>query len=58
MLISCPSHSSLSSCLCVCQGAEGDKTVEMALANPDQFVLKPQREGGGETPSSPWHKAF
>ncbi|KAG7472412.1 hypothetical protein MATL_G00108550 [Megalops atlanticus] len=28
-------------------GAEGDKTVAMALANPDQFVLKPQREGGG-----------
>ncbi|XP_062316341.1 glutathione synthetase [Osmerus eperlanus] len=28
-------------------GAEGDRTVEMALANPDQFVLKPQREGGG-----------
>ncbi|XP_061536689.1 glutathione synthetase-like isoform X2 [Phycodurus eques] len=28
-------------------GAEGDKTVAMALATPDQFVLKPQREGGG-----------
>ncbi|XP_041702221.1 glutathione synthetase [Coregonus clupeaformis] len=28
-------------------GPEGDKTVAMALANPDQFVLKPQREGGG-----------
>ncbi|KAM9856326.1 glutathione synthetase [Aulostomus maculatus] len=28
-------------------GPEGDKTVEMALAAPDQFVLKPQREGGG-----------
>uniref|UniRef100_A0A672I5Z6 Glutathione synthetase n=1 Tax=Salarias fasciatus TaxID=181472 RepID=A0A672I5Z6_SALFA len=28
-------------------GAEGDKTVEMALASPDRFVLKPQREGGG-----------
>ncbi|KAI1892780.1 hypothetical protein AGOR_G00137050 [Albula goreensis] len=28
-------------------GEEGDKTVAMALANPDQFVLKPQREGGG-----------
>uniref|UniRef100_A0A671UF08 Glutathione synthetase n=1 Tax=Sparus aurata TaxID=8175 RepID=A0A671UF08_SPAAU len=28
-------------------GLEGDKTVEMALAAPDQFVLKPQREGGG-----------
>ncbi|XP_041656038.1 glutathione synthetase [Cheilinus undulatus] len=28
-------------------GPEGDKTVEMALADPDRFVLKPQREGGG-----------
>lgn len=28
-------------------GAEGDKTVAMALATPDRFVLKPQREGGG-----------
>ncbi|KAM3871556.1 glutathione synthetase-like [Diretmus argenteus] len=28
-------------------GPEGDKTVEMALAKPDRFVLKPQREGGG-----------
>lgn len=28
-------------------GPEGDKTVEMALAEPDKFVLKPQREGGG-----------
>ncbi|XP_068603662.1 glutathione synthetase-like [Brachionichthys hirsutus] len=28
-------------------GPEGDKSVEMALAAPDRFVLKPQREGGG-----------
>ncbi|XP_029575345.1 glutathione synthetase isoform X1 [Salmo trutta] len=28
-------------------GPEGDKTVAMALAKPDKFVLKPQREGGG-----------
>uniref|UniRef100_A0A3Q2YQR8 Glutathione synthetase n=1 Tax=Hippocampus comes TaxID=109280 RepID=A0A3Q2YQR8_HIPCM len=28
-------------------GAEGDETVAMALATPDRFVLKPQREGGG-----------
>ncbi|XP_061121136.1 glutathione synthetase-like [Syngnathus typhle] len=28
-------------------GAEGDKAIEMALATPDRFVLKPQREGGG-----------
>ncbi|KAI9597537.1 glutathione synthase [Syncephalis fuscata] len=26
---------------------EGVKTLEMALATPDDFVLKPQREGGG-----------
>ncbi|XP_066482059.1 glutathione synthetase isoform X4 [Tiliqua scincoides] len=25
---------------------EGDKMVAMAIADPDQFVLKPQREGG------------
>lgn len=29
------------------QGPEGDKTVAMAMANPENFVLKPQREGGG-----------
>uniref|UniRef100_A0A8C9T9Y2 Glutathione synthetase n=1 Tax=Scleropages formosus TaxID=113540 RepID=A0A8C9T9Y2_SCLFO len=28
-------------------GEEGDRTVAMALANPEKFVLKPQREGGG-----------
>ncbi|MGH0124492.1 UNVERIFIED_CONTAM: hypothetical protein FKN15_077177 [Acipenser sinensis] len=28
-------------------GEEGDRTVAMAIADPDQFVLKPQREGGG-----------
>ncbi|MBN3304913.1 GSHB synthetase, partial [Amia calva] len=28
-------------------GEEGDRTVAMAIANPDHFVLKPQREGGG-----------
>ncbi|XP_037540470.1 glutathione synthetase-like [Nematolebias whitei] len=28
-------------------GPDGDKSVAMALAEPDQFVLKPQREGGG-----------
>ncbi|XP_040009735.1 glutathione synthetase-like [Xiphias gladius] len=28
-------------------GPEGDRTVAMALASPDEFVLKPQREGGG-----------
>ncbi|MBN3273634.1 GSHB synthetase, partial [Polyodon spathula] len=28
-------------------GEEGDRTVAMAIADPDRFVLKPQREGGG-----------
>ncbi|KAL4655309.1 glutathione synthetase [Arapaima gigas] len=28
-------------------GEQGDRTVAMALANPEKFVLKPQREGGG-----------
>ncbi|XP_035512602.1 glutathione synthetase-like [Morone saxatilis] len=28
-------------------GPEGDRAFAMALANPDAFVLKPQREGGG-----------
>ncbi|XP_061689331.1 glutathione synthetase isoform X2 [Syngnathoides biaculeatus] len=43
-------------------GAEGDKTIAMALATPDRFVLKPQREGGGLIVSAlavclhvPWH---
>lgn len=27
--------------------AEGDRAVEMALREPERFVLKPQREGGG-----------
>ncbi|KAM4692330.1 glutathione synthetase [Rhinophrynus dorsalis] len=28
-------------------GEEGDQTVKIAIANPDHYVLKPQREGGG-----------
>ncbi|KAK1801629.1 hypothetical protein P4O66_022273, partial [Electrophorus voltai] len=28
-------------------GEEGERTVDMALAAPDRYVLKPQREGGG-----------
>lgn len=28
-------------------GEEGDSNANMALANPERFVLKPQREGGG-----------
>ncbi|XP_057375062.1 glutathione synthetase-like isoform X2 [Daphnia carinata] len=26
---------------------EGDRAAEMAIANPEKYVLKPQREGGG-----------
>uniref|UniRef100_A0A8C4SN23 Glutathione synthetase n=1 Tax=Erpetoichthys calabaricus TaxID=27687 RepID=A0A8C4SN23_ERPCA len=29
------------------QGDEGDRALAMALRDPDMFVLKPQREGGG-----------
>lgn len=29
------------------QGEEGDRTVDMALREPERFVAKPQREGGG-----------
>ncbi|GFO47356.1 glutathione synthetase [Plakobranchus ocellatus] len=28
-------------------GPEGDEAVELAVASPEKFVLKPQREGGG-----------
>ncbi|KAJ0055877.1 hypothetical protein NL108_014260, partial [Boleophthalmus pectinirostris] len=28
-------------------GAEGDRVMDLALAAPERFVLKPQREGGG-----------
>lgn len=28
-------------------GSEGDQTVAMALKDPERYVLKPQREGGG-----------
>jgi len=28
-------------------GPEGDETVRMAMEDPERFVLKPQREGGG-----------
>ena len=31
----------------LCQDSEGDMNVRMALASPERFVLKPQREGGG-----------
>lgn len=26
---------------------EGEEAIEMAIRNPEKFVLKPQREGGG-----------
>ena len=29
------------------QDEVGDRNVEKAMATPDRFVLKPQREGGG-----------
>lgn len=29
------------------QDEEGEKAVEMGLREPERFVLKPQREGGG-----------
>ncbi|XP_068696198.1 glutathione synthetase-like [Montipora foliosa] len=29
------------------EGPEGDKAVQMAMEEPDRFVLKPQLEGGG-----------
>jgi len=30
------------------QNAKGDRAVEMALSNPETYVMKPQREGGGK----------
>ena len=36
----------VSDCM-LCQDPEGDGNVRMALASPERFVLKPQREGGG-----------
>jgi len=29
------------------EGSEGDAAIQLALQNPDRYVLKPQREGGG-----------
>ncbi|XP_015770551.1 PREDICTED: glutathione synthetase-like isoform X2 [Acropora digitifera] len=29
------------------EGLEGDKTMQLAIADPDRYVLKPQLEGGG-----------
>ena len=31
------------------KGIEGDLAVEMALKEPERFVAKPQREGGGKS---------
>lgn len=36
------------------QGKEGADAEKMALANPDRFVLKPQREGGGKIVKIHW----
>ena len=35
-------------CCCCLQSVEGERAIEMALQDPERFVLKPQREGGGE----------
>ena len=35
------------SLICFWQNSEGDRAIEMALRDPEKFVLKPQREGGG-----------
>lgn len=32
---------------CLLQNEEGDKAYNLALQLPDNYVLKPQREGGG-----------
>ena len=40
-------HAIMFFCPCCFQGPEGDQTVALALSKPEQFVLKPQREGGG-----------
>lgn len=32
----------------IIKGPEGEQTVKMALQDPEKFVLKPQREGGGK----------
>lgn len=29
------------------QNEEGDRAAEMAISDPERYVLKPQREGGG-----------
>lgn len=37
------------------QGEEGDRIAATAIASPERFVLKPQREGGGMSWSGfPW----
>ena len=41
-------HSEISSCICFfLQDPDGDRNAEMAINNPGDYVLKPQREGGG-----------
>ena len=36
------------------KGPEGDKNFEMCLSRPEDFVLKPQREGGGTSQYPEW----
>ncbi|KAI8520214.1 hypothetical protein Bbelb_034710 [Branchiostoma belcheri] len=33
--------------MAVSRGLEGDRTVQMAIKSPEDYVMKPQREGGG-----------
>ena len=37
------------------QGEEGDQNVDMAMKEPERFVAKPQREGGGKCPGEASH---
>lgn len=34
-------------CLFFCQDEDGNRAAEMAIMKPECYVLKPQREGGG-----------
>lgn len=35
-------------CVCSIKGDEIDKSISLAQEKPDKFILKPQRDGGGE----------
>lgn len=30
------------------QGPEGDKAIKLGIENPNKYILKPEREGGGK----------